>query len=283
MNTFSCASVAAIISGLQGLACRCLQEETSTGKGALADDALLNDVRYTLEQLIWLDTQAEFHSKGLAASSLTYIQRDPDVTTLKQHLTIVGNQLVLDLTKHSFLWVAPDRKAYVEDDRLFDTDVVVSQAFPSARQDIKEAGNCLAAECNTAAVFHLMRAAEFALRALARDREVEFTDKPLDQKEWVQILNNLQGKLKKLEDVEKNWGWPDTVVREAQIRFYAEAIQELRGFKDAWRRHVSHADRDAFYNRESAMGVFTHVRAFMRKLATKISETSKTPTYWIEL
>src|SRR4051794_4802873 len=46
----------------------------------------------------------------------------------------------------------------------------VKAAFPSAMPDVLEVGNCLAAECNTAAVFHLMRVAEVGLRALASDR-----------------------------------------------------------------------------------------------------------------
>src|SRR5712692_3064099 len=54
-----------------------------------------------------------------------------------------------------FLEVAKDRSEFIEKDQLFGSRVY--EAFHSARADIKEVGNCLAAECNTGAVFHLMR------------------------------------------------------------------------------------------------------------------------------
>ena len=68
-----------------------------------------------------------------------------------------------------------------------------------AVEDIREAGNCMAADCNTAAVFHLMRAVEWGLRALCVDLgfrklkrrnsktgEVRYT--PIAYEDWDNIL-----------------------------------------------------------------------------------------------
>ena len=135
------------------------------------------------------------------------------------------------------------------------------------------------AECNTAAVFHLMRAAEVSLRAIATDRQVSFANKPLDQQEWGTILGALEGKLKdmRLADGKK---WKDPSFKEAQIRFYNDAVQELRAFHEAWRRHISHADMQAFYERDDAIGILKHARTFMQKLSTKIGENTVMLEFW---
>ena len=66
--------------------------------------------------------------------------------------------IISALKSKMFLRITNDRSEFVDKDRLFGDKVY--DAFASARGDIREAGNCLAAECNTAAVFHLMRASE---------------------------------------------------------------------------------------------------------------------------
>ena len=127
-----------------------------------------------------------------------------------------------------------------------------------------------------------MRAAEVALRALAIDRNVSFANKPLDHQEWGTILGALEGILKQMRlDDAKNW--PQLEVKDAQIRFYNEAVQEFRAFNEAWRRHLSHARENAFYDCDYASSVMGHVRKFMQKLAEKISEDRTTPAYWNEL
>ena len=202
-----------------------------------------------------------------------------DYSAACEILNRLKGDIVNEVGKYSFLRVEPDRVLYLDRDEppLFGNGV--ARAFPSASRDIREVGNCLAAECNTAAVFHLMRAAEFSLRAVAKDRRVSFADKPLDQKEWGHILGALEGKLKEFRLADgKLWNKPE--YKEAQIQFYNEVIQELRGFNEAWRRHLSHADPDAFYNREYAAGIMKHVRHFMQKLAQRISENQATPEYW---
>jgi hypothetical protein len=69
--------------------------------------------------------------------------------------------------RQKFLYVARDRAEYVDNPSLFGEKVLAQ--FPSAAFDIRESGNCLAAECATAAVFHLMRAVEWGLRAIGTD------------------------------------------------------------------------------------------------------------------
>ncbi len=124
-----------------------------------------------------------------------------------------------------------------------------------------------------------MRASEFVLRAVARDRKIEFADKPLEEKEWGQILPKLENEVKDLRSAPRS-NWPVDGVKDVQVRFYAEIVNELRSFNDVWRRHVSHADTLAFYEPNQAVGVMDHVRALMQKVAPKISEERVTAPIW---
>lgn len=195
-----------------------------------------------------------------------------NITTYATALNVLKEDIMSALKRRSFLRI-PERFAeLVDQDELFGP--TVAEAFPSAGRDIREAGNCLAAGCGTACVFHLMRAAEFTLRALAKDRGVWFKDKPLAEKEWGAILPNLASKLDDLRSLARY------DAKEAQIRYYSELVQELRSFNDAWRRHISHADTMAFYEPDEAFAIFKHVRSFMQKVSLRITEEAVTKEKW---
>jgi hypothetical protein len=192
------------------------------------------------------------------------------------------------LKQRQFLRVENDRLdliPHMQGDQLYERiyavighKVVV--AFPSTLDDFEEAGNCLAAECNTGGVFHLMRVAEIGLRAVASDRNASFANKPIDQQEWGTIIGYLDGVIKDLRATPL-LKWPDPRIKDVQIRFYSEVVGELRGFNEAWRKHLSHArGEEGIYDRDYATSILKHVTKFMQKLAEKISESAKTPEYW---
>lgn len=218
------------------------------------------------------DASLKLELTDLALDSLT------DSGAIGTELRNVVETILYEIHSRKFIKIAAENEEYLDQEMLFGEAVYT--AFPSATRDIKASGNCLATENGTACVFHLMRASEFALRALARDRDVEFKDKPLDEKEWGHILGALETKVSALRSADRKcWGHPE--LRDRQIRFYNEVVQELRSFNDAWRRHVSHADALAFYEEDDATGVFKHVRKFIEKLAAaSISEASTTAQYW---
>jgi hypothetical protein len=110
-----------------------------------------------------------------------------------------------EMMRRKFAIVQPDRSQYAEVDQLFGSQVYA--AFPSARRDIREAGNCLAVDAGTAAVFHLMRAAEVALRALAVDRDVQYPDASINSKQVGDLLSALDGKLLELRKADAKLCW----------------------------------------------------------------------------
>lgn len=207
----------------------------------------------------------------MAVGAERAIAREPDVTTIRHQLQTLASTILDDIATFNFLWVQKDRSACVNADALFGDKV--KAAFPSASEDIMEAGNCFAAECNTAAVFHLMRVAEIGLRALARDRRITTPKKqPLELATWEEII-------KQLEDAEKAiQGYPKTLAREAQYDFYHGALMQFRAFKNAFRNQIMHTRKS--YDRLRAESVFNHVREFMQILATQISENTRTPKIW---
>jgi hypothetical protein len=195
--------------------------------------------------------------------------------------------IVEALARRQFLKVPEDRLnliPHMKGDERHEgiTDIIGSKviaAFPSCWDDVYEAGHCLAADCNTGGVFHLMRVAEVGLRAVASDRKASFANKPIDQQEWGTILGYLDGAIKNLRAAPSS-SWNDPGIKDVQIRFYSEVVAELRGFNEAWRRHLSHAREDGIYDHDRASSIFKHVVTFMQKLAEKIGETKTTPEYW---
>jgi hypothetical protein len=189
----------------------------------------------------------------------------------------IQNLLAREVHYQKFLWISKLGSECVDNDNLFGD--AVTRAFPSSSRDIKESGNCIAAECGTAAVFHLMRAAEIALRALAADRGVQYPDAALSSKQVGDLLAALDGKMAEMRKADSKL-WPSKDVKDAQIKFYHTAIAELRDFNEAWRKHMAHAHEGAFYDSDQAESVLKHVRSFMQALSGKISEGSSTPLYW---
>lgn len=194
-----------------------------------------------------------------------------DCSAIAAEIRGVLDVLTLEITKFQFVQIAADRVGFSEREFLFGEDVFA--AFPSADFDIKEAGNCLAVECNVAAVYHAMRAVEFALRAIARDRRISFPKGPVEVQQWGDILRELEKSVAAIQQ------WPKGMAKEAAHEFYNKALLEIRGFNDAYRRHVMHS-RAKRYDRYEAFSVLEKVERFMRLLATKISERKRTPKIW---
>jgi hypothetical protein len=194
-----------------------------------------------------------------------------DYSSLAADLRNAIDAMLIDLRKREFLEVIPTMENFVNNNSLFGAQV--SREFQSAASDIRDAGNCLAADCPTGAVFHLMRVAEYGLRALAHDRRVKLDKKkPIDLATWEDLLK----KLEDAEDAIRNF--PKTHAREAQFNFFHGANMEVKRFKGKFRNRVMHS-RDS-YDRDEAMSAFNHVKAFMEILASRISERTRTPIIW---
>lgn len=98
----------------------------------------------------------------VAAEGARGIPNTKSSDELQQAVTFA---IAIALNHRKFFEPEPQYARYFENPKLFGEQVFA--AFPSATDDITEAGTCLAFERATACVMHLMRACEVALRALA--------------------------------------------------------------------------------------------------------------------
>lgn len=178
-----------------------------------------------------------------------------------------------ELNRREVLIVDAGDGRYYDKEALFGR--AVFDAFPSARDDIKEAGNCLACGRATAVVFHLMRCAEIGLRVLAWDRRVKFVKRPhvpIEYRQWEEILTELERKERKIEQ------FPVRAARDAQFAFYHGAMVELRAFKNLYRNRTAHPRE--IYDMHQARSAMQHVTAFMEILAERLTEKKRTPEQW---
>lgn len=278
MNHFDAKFIAKRIGDLARIRC----EFASANVAARGTDMPLSlaNLRKTLDRTI-----PEIKRLGMGRVVRSLEDTLKEVTTqdltapaLAVHARTAEKAVTDELDGRKFLYVEPRFTAYVDQERLFGDEVYDN--FKSARGDIREAGNCLAAGCGTGAVFHLMRASEVGMRVLAKDRRTQgYIDGKLDSQQWGLVIGDLEKKIGGMDKLSAAL-WPSDAVRQSQIRFYHVALMSVRGFNSAFRRHVSHAHDGAFYNDEEAAAVLSYVEPFMRELATRLDEQSMGPEYW---
>lgn len=177
--------------------------------------------------------------------------------------------LARDLKPHLFMAIPPDDVAKYDQKRLFGPKV--NRNFKSTRFDVAEAGNCYAVGRYTACVFHCMRVLEKGLHALVHDINAKHNagivfKKRIEEKNWGEILGKIDCALK--ESNKQNLNPQPT---KADFRFYSKATIHFEHFLRAWRNDVSHARKS--YNQTEAQEVMDHVEAFMKQIATRLTET----------
>jgi hypothetical protein len=142
----------------------------------------------------------------------------------------------------------------------------VSDAFPDAQYDIKEAYNCLVLDRNTAAVFHAMRVAEHGLRLVARKLKVSLKHngkpQPVDTATWDKVINAIRSKIAQAHSM------PHGSRRQKSLSYYADMADRCSYVKDIWRNDVMHSRRS--YLADEAAAALQRVAAFMKLLANGV-------------
>ncbi len=150
-----------------------------------------------------------------------------------------------EVAEKSFAFIPFPKAEFFEKENLFGDSV--HQKFPSMGPHIKNAGNCLAADLNTAAVYHLMCVVELGLRALAKQLHVKTVRKktPIELGTWEDVISALEQQVGARH--------PRTRKGQSDAEFYNGLFIEYRAFKDIWRNRVMHtrADYDEFAARSA--------------------------------
>jgi hypothetical protein len=230
----------------------------------------LQDCEQLCEQVGWKSAKEKI---GLINIHFKYKLHEIDYSSASADLRNAADSIMSEIWKRKYIEVHADLSDFVNNDVLFGTEV--NNAYPSAKFDIREAGNCLAVEAGTAAVFHLMRAVEWGLRALCRHLGIYRTRRmkksgkrkyaPIEYAQWEKMLDDVHLR------VDANINKLGQGKRKQDLQqFYYPLLRDLKGFKDAWRNHVMHTR--AAYEPKDAAAIFEHVKRFMSTLATKVSE-----------
>jgi hypothetical protein len=170
-----------------------------------------------------------------------------------------------------FMFVLPHRTPFYSDAtvRGYRVGVQFERIFgkyPSTQFDVLEAGNCLCYERFTAAVYHLMRAAEYGLMSIANS----LGDVPKNPS-WDGILRSINEMLNRQSSSPTK-----PANRKSEERFDSEASAWFKDIKNGWRNFVSHTPR--IYSESRADGIFAAVRNVMEHLATRTGEVTMPPT-----
>ncbi len=170
------------------------------------------------------------------------------------------NRIEDECKRHLLMQIEPDYSKYFSNPQFFDPVEPkankVSVQFPSAGEDIAEAGKCLACGRSTACVMHLGRVVEVGLQTLAATLTVPH------QNDWGRYLKEIEAELTKRMKA--------SGARTPDEQFYAEAHLMFDSVRRAWRNPTMHVEKT--YTPERAEEILISVRSFMRHLATKLHE-----------
>jgi hypothetical protein len=178
-----------------------------------------------------------------------------------------------ELQKRTFAFIPEINARYFERDDLFG-EQFHKNTSPEINVEIKSAGNCLAADLNSAAVFHLIRAAERGMRRLASRLKVSVKRDGKTIKISGATWGELIIEIRKTIDSERKKSPADRKIKGRLRDFELLADQSeiladhLNLLKDD-RNDVMHTHND--FKASEALSVFERVRDFMQKLAKIIS------------
>lgn len=237
--------------------------EPCVGDGTVADMKqilqALKPMLYAADLMKADDRLRHFYS--LLESSITITPG-----TLKSEIEGLQKTIIRELGDRKFAFIPNKQADFFEQNHLFGEEV--SKSFPSAVPEIKEAGNCLAADLNTAAVFHLMRIAEVGMRAFALQLKVKLNRKPITHGGWSQIIEQIEKKIRRRRERYDRSGRKNKKEFEF-LKSCRMAADELFFFKEMWRDNTMHAISN--YSEPEARGIFERVRNFMQRLAKIIT------------
>ena len=156
-----------------------------------------------------------------------------------------------------------------EKDKYFDSETPVfgqdvQDKFISTTFEIDEAAKCFALSRSTACVFHLMRAMEIVIRALARCLSIPDPTKPA-QRNWGFILKSFKDEID-----DRNVARPSRWSNADDRQFFDDAYASIDVVRNAWRNTTMHVERK--YTDDEAEGVLIAVQVFMKKIASRLDE-----------
>jgi hypothetical protein len=229
-----------------------------------ADRGQVNQVAAKLDELSGLAKKIELDSSLLFEITKLSVECDASISAivLKTRLDYILSGIQENLGTRKFIYLPREVAKFWNDPEILGEDFLIG--FPKMSVfEAMDAGNCLATGRWTAAVFHLMRVAEYGLRRLAKTLHVKLTDKgkpcPIEYKHWNDVITACRNQIAKAR------GLPSGTKKEKLLDFYSRAADSCEYMKDIWRNEVSHSRRR--YGLSEALGVLERVKEFVQPLA----------------
>jgi hypothetical protein len=147
-------------------------------------------------------------------------------------------------------------------------------AFPSAKNEIEAAVDCFAMEHNTVCVFHMMRAAEVGLRAIAREQKIKTvrSKTPIEWGTWNDVLRAVEQQLRRIRNATAG------PKKDAALAFYNGAMSDLRALQDLYRDRTMHLRES--YDEGQAQSAMHRVRSLLHNLASRLNEANARQIRW---
>jgi hypothetical protein len=183
------------------------------------------------------------------------------IETFIRELEGIRDQLVIALSRQQFCYIDRVRATFLDRKQAFGE--LVDAKIPKARADIADACKAIAANLDTAAVYHLMRAAELGLRAIANSLGVTVSDKkqqiPIEYATWEQLTANSRNKITAIRQD------PKGPQKNEALQAYSDIADRSEYIRDLWRNDLSHTRRR--YSGEETIGIFDRINGFMQAAA----------------
>jgi hypothetical protein len=226
------------------------------GRSLMAEE--LGGVQKHLEKVLWFCRELRLPTSYTLVSARQEYKKLPRT---QEAFDILRDAVYAELRDKFFAYIPSDRLEYFDGRRIASDGVKF--AFPTAYEEIRCAGQSYSFGLPTAAVFHAMRAVEIGVRTTGTALGVTFPY-PIELAEWGKIVGEIEPKLEALKT------GPRSAQKDADLKFYSEALSQFRHFNNGWRIRVSHARQN--YAEDQAREVIDHVRSFFETLATRLKE-----------
>jgi hypothetical protein len=192
-----------------------------------------------------------------------------------RELKVISEMIEDHLRDVQAFYVSSSRQKRVSENAAAWSEIQL--AFPSIDKDLEQALDCYFFEQSTATVFHTMRVAERGLFTVADERGIKSIgkkNKPLTEAQWGEILDAVEGELKRIKLAPVAQG----LSKKPAIEFYQGVLAHGMHLKDRYRNCVMHSNR-SFSDGEAEDALF-HTRSFMTVLAEKLSEENEASIDW---
>jgi len=200
----------------------------------------------------------EMDGAGASLNKMQVIQLDHQFRQLIDRVPAeFRSRIVLVLPYKAHLLYRPQEP-------LFGSEVA-DKFRTTAKEEIEDAGKCLALGLGTACAFHLLRAVEYAFEAIQKCLQLPQPVKG-PQKAWGAVLDRYWTELEGREQLT----WPRQWSSMQDRQDFKEIYQFISAVKDTSRDKTMHAV--SRYDTEKARELFDVTKAFMKKVASRMDE-----------